>query len=657
MSTTTSTKYHFKFLDHYDKADREIFFGRDRDIEALYEMVKMSKLALVYGLSGTGKTSLVRCGLASKFSENNWFPVFVRRGNNLNDSLHLALKERAIEPITAAMRLPEAIESLYLDYYVPVYLIFDQFEELFILGDKAEQVDFFTNLAELYRSKVSTKIIIVVREEYLGYFSDFEKNLPSLFENRFRVERMSQSQLEEVVRGTITAPRFGIRLDQPESTVSAILDNIRDERREIDLTNLQMYLDRLWRTEQLRHTEQETPCFDLELVNQVGKLPGVLSLFLDEQLEDLGTQFGESRKGVPLEVLTQFVTNDGTKQSLTAKQLLTLLAPVKDVTDADVRTCLAEFTQRKILRELKQGNEVRYEVAHDLLAKQVFARFSAEETARRKADSIYKIYKEIGRSRTLTKEDLETLMEYVRVLPPDEELKEFIALGRLAVRQEEEAERVRLEEELKRQQELLHAKEKQQKLRNRMSIAFGIFGVAMFLLAAWGWTQYQAAREAKRQLAQQGFQDVVKICKAFKQNGNYPEALQQLEVAENFANELDPTRLDTVNMLRQKWNDTWILVREADTLAARGELQPALENYEKAQKISPDDRVKSIIQQTTKEIDREFEKSKSAGDAMLRAGELKRALGSYQRAAKLKPNDENIRKKLKDVEGKLKVNF
>ena len=76
----------FKFLDSYTKDDRDIFFGRDREIEELYQKVFDSKLLLVYGVSGTGKSSLIHCGLANKFNEADWLPLIVRRGRNIVES-------------------------------------------------------------------------------------------------------------------------------------------------------------------------------------------------------------------------------------------------------------------------------------------------------------------------------------------------------------------------------------------------------------------------------------------------------------------------------------------------------------------------------------------------------------------------------------------
>ena len=56
-------KYPFKFLDSYNVNDKDIFFGRDDEIKTLYEMVFQNPMVLVYGASGTGKTSLIQCVL------------------------------------------------------------------------------------------------------------------------------------------------------------------------------------------------------------------------------------------------------------------------------------------------------------------------------------------------------------------------------------------------------------------------------------------------------------------------------------------------------------------------------------------------------------------------------------------------------------------
>ena len=81
----------FKFLSAYSKEDKHIFFGRDEETRILYDLVKKNRLVLLYGPSGTGKTSLVSCGLAGKFETTDWFPIRINRAGDINLSLDKAL--------------------------------------------------------------------------------------------------------------------------------------------------------------------------------------------------------------------------------------------------------------------------------------------------------------------------------------------------------------------------------------------------------------------------------------------------------------------------------------------------------------------------------------------------------------------------------------
>jgi AAA+ ATPase superfamily predicted ATPase len=88
----------FKFLDSYTKEDRKLFFGRNKEIEELYQRVFEANILLVYGVSGTGKSSLIHCGLANKFNETDWLPLVIRRSLNIIESLALSLKSASITP-------------------------------------------------------------------------------------------------------------------------------------------------------------------------------------------------------------------------------------------------------------------------------------------------------------------------------------------------------------------------------------------------------------------------------------------------------------------------------------------------------------------------------------------------------------------------------
>ena len=134
----------FKFLRPYQKEDINYFFGRKSETEELYEFVNRNRIVLVYGQSGTGKTSLIQCGLANLFEPTDWIPVYIRRKADINRSLIRELKAM-LEPDPTATEeefdgknyldeLSSLVQQITAHYLRPVFLIFDQFEEVLILG-------------------------------------------------------------------------------------------------------------------------------------------------------------------------------------------------------------------------------------------------------------------------------------------------------------------------------------------------------------------------------------------------------------------------------------------------------------------------------------------------------------------------------------------
>ncbi|MEL7533387.1 MAG: ATP-binding protein [Bacteroidota bacterium] len=344
----------FKFLDSYDKEDKDRFFGRKKETTQLLNAVHASNLVLLYGASGTGKTSLINCGLGNQFKKSDWLPVFIRRGSDLNRSVKRELNK--LLPADAQGELPirHKVKELYLNTYRPVYLIFDQFEELYIMGDKAEQDLFHRSIAELLQAGIKCKILISIREEYIAYLSEFEKVVPSLFDNRLRIEKMNDRNLSRVVVGTC---RYGgIELKEPRKIVPQILDNLRSKREGVDLTNLQVYLDRLFRKDIERQSIDDPAqiTFDEALIQSVGKMENVLSEFLDEQMSEvedgLRRRGVESPEGMPLEVLFTLVTEDGTKRNMDLKTIQKDLPRHRQLSQANLDFVMAEFHRIKLLR-------------------------------------------------------------------------------------------------------------------------------------------------------------------------------------------------------------------------------------------------------------------------------------------------------------------
>ncbi|MEZ4826346.1 MAG: ATP-binding protein [Bacteroidia bacterium] len=336
----------FKFLDSYSREDKHIFFGREAETEALYEKLFESNLILLYGASGTGKTSLINCGVSNKFQDTDWFAMFVRRGTNLNESLHREIRRHAITPIRDNVALAPALKSLYYDYYKPIYLIFDQFEELFILGNEHEQKAFLEDLGQLLRVNIQVTVILSMREEYIASLSEYEKTIPTLFDNRFRLEKINRNNLKRVIEGTTTA--LGIEIHDPEITTETLIERLSHKKSGIDLTHVQVYLDRLYQKYYSMYGDKLPVVFDAKLVEMTGEFEDVLAEYLSEQIKQLGEEIG--RPDVPLAVLYTLVSDDGTKRSLPVEEIRAQLPSNIDISQDSINLCVRRFEEMRILK-------------------------------------------------------------------------------------------------------------------------------------------------------------------------------------------------------------------------------------------------------------------------------------------------------------------
>ena len=83
-------------LASYMEQNSDSFFGRSAEIQELFFKIYDNIATIVYGTSGTGKTSLLRAGIFPKLREKQFLPIYLRLTHDRNS---LPYKEQIFSAI------------------------------------------------------------------------------------------------------------------------------------------------------------------------------------------------------------------------------------------------------------------------------------------------------------------------------------------------------------------------------------------------------------------------------------------------------------------------------------------------------------------------------------------------------------------------------
>ena len=201
-------------LQAYTEEDSRFFYGRDAEIDELLWLVRRNVLTVVFGASGTGKTSLVHAGLFPKLREEDCKPHRIR----LNHGASL------VEQVKSELNLTS--ETLWEGFHrLPdsprLVVTFDQFEEIFTLGaGRPASDEFLIQLADLVENYYPASIrgqlargktldfehdrqpyhiILALREDFVGLLDRLRARMPAVMRARFAVQPFTEEKALEAV--------------------------------------------------------------------------------------------------------------------------------------------------------------------------------------------------------------------------------------------------------------------------------------------------------------------------------------------------------------------------------------------------------------------------------------------------------------------------
>ena len=367
----------YKGLNAFEDSDLDalLFFGREREREIVVANLIASRLTVLYGPSGVGKSSLLRAAVARSLRELPEEPLVIVFSRWSDDPA------KPLEEAGAAQ--PDR----------DVYVILDQAEEYFLYHDDDEGPGSFAEaLPAMLSSPSRVNVLISLREDSLAKLDRFIGRVPGPVREHAsarpagpgrgaggdRATASSASPSSPASRSAssrASSSACSARWERGRSRrrsdgLGAVEGEGGDEQARIEAPYLQLVMQRVG-----RRSETRAPSvLRAETLERLGGAGHVV----EEHLEGAMAELSAGQKDVAARLFNHLVTPSGTKIAHEVSDLARL-RPGPGGRAAPVLSTLAD---RRILRSLEEGGAVRYEIFHDVLAQPVLAWRARSRTER-----------------------------------------------------------------------------------------------------------------------------------------------------------------------------------------------------------------------------------------------------------------------------------
>ena len=368
----------YRYLDWYHREDAEVFFGRGREIRALYDGVTAAgspPIVLYYGQSGVGKSSLLAAGLLPRL-EGSHDVRYARRdqATGLLGTLAAALHAAPEADLATAWSTVEAQAGR------PLLVVMDQVEEVYTRPNQQqpeELTDFLAALGSLFGDagrRPQGRLILSFRKEWLAEINQrlAERKLPR--KAQF-LERLGWEGIVQVVAGPQATQRlrnhFGLKM--ADALPGLIADDLLADRESPVAPMLAILLADMW--DMAKSRSYDHPAFDEDLYHEFHSRGLSLNDFLDRQLNALHRMQPEVvDSGLALDMLAYHTTPLGTAEQRTLAELEETYRHRVDVLPTLVQECRDLYLLVDPSKN-QPGQPPASRLTHDTLAPHVRRRF------------------------------------------------------------------------------------------------------------------------------------------------------------------------------------------------------------------------------------------------------------------------------------------
>ena len=556
-ASATAITNPFPGLRPFLESEEHLFFGREHQVDAMVNKLAQRRFLAVVGSSGSGKSSLVNCGLRPALHQGrmasagtNWRMAQFRPGNHPLAAMAKALAEDGVlfrnfeerglplvDIIDTTLRMSkrgliDIVEQAALAKDVNVLVVVDQFEELFryrqlVDGPQAGalQVDghgfseeataFVKLLLELQEQKdCPIYVVLTMRSDFLGDCTQFAGLAEAINAGLYLVPRLTPEERRDAIVNPIRVQGAEIE----PVLVTRLVNDVGDNPDQLSI--LQHALNRTWANWQ----EEGGKCpLALRHYEAIGTMEHALDIDAEKAYAEVATsgQLLSQRQRI-CEKLFQALTDKATDgRGIRRPTTLGSLCALTEATESEVVEVIEVFRHpsRSFLMP-PAGEPLTKEKVIDIsheslmrvwqrLKRWVEQEAQAAQIYRRLAESSF-LHAE-GKANTLRDPELTIYQNWQLKRQPNKAWAERYAAGfdgamaflqrSVAERDVERAEKERrLKEETRRDLDAANrarlAAEDRQRLLRRGLIGMGALALMAAAAGSFAWWQLQQARLA-----------------------------------------------------------------------------------------------------------------------------------------------------------------
>lgn len=399
----------YKGLTPYSEDDASFFFGRQRERDMIEANLIATRLTLLYGASGVGKSSVLRAGVVHHLraearqrlllDEPLEHIVVVANAwrddplHSLLDAVHRTLLEVAGAPgaETLALLSPSAaaftptLQAWTGALDCDLLVILDQFEEYLFYHPNEDGLG--TLAFELPRAinhpDLRVNFLIAIREDALARLDRFKGRIPSLFANYLRIQHLDVAAARAAIEQPLAAYNDLYAPPQPVGIEPTLVEEVLAQVQtnqvfvgemgrgvtaasgplRVETPYLQLVMSRLWAEE----IQAGQTVLRLATLQQLGGAERIVRTHLDTVLATLTP----AEQQCAARVFHHLVTPSGAKIAHSVPDLAEYSGLTPDQL-TPVLEKLSSFTMR-ILRPVapppdQPAAAARFEIFHDVLS-------------------------------------------------------------------------------------------------------------------------------------------------------------------------------------------------------------------------------------------------------------------------------------------------